>query len=243
METRNQDSHPIRYGKTNLPLSQEEASKKIDFLTERIPAVRDQLELTNVNEFGSQEEYASWRRRAIAALSMMKAELRFLEGWLGLSKKASPAPAAAVLQTNEQVEGVKLYAMMLADEISNDYILTYDRSCLPENKTNAQLRMSELGALKARLQAAFTDVAARLAETNASTQKALVIVKAPLHQLLLQVETEVSVVRGFIRAMGGIENDWMTLLAQALARAVSEGFTLTQKEEETLAIIRSRENF
>lgn len=228
------------FDRKHPPLNTQAAQDKLESLATSIEFIETRLQFADRETFPSSDTYRNWRSRATSALSYMRQERSFLEGWMrvqgsgdntrtelvGLTKSAKKL----VLETQSQ----KLFdeALSLSRSIGKIYLPRYSSKLAPNGLPAAKSQRDHLLLLKQEIMAGLTEVTA-LAASNAAKTEVLRRAKAPLLQLLSKVDMEFAIVKSYIRNNTSSQ-DWMTVCVQALLRAVAEGFELTSIENELI---------
>ena len=81
------DTERRKYGHQAPPTTRPLALARLDELELEKSRIETQLEHKEPEDYRTDKEFDSWRRRAIAALGHINAELRFIEKWLSLQPK------------------------------------------------------------------------------------------------------------------------------------------------------------
>lgn len=234
------ESQPRPYSRNYPPKTQADAHERIDALRTDITEIETKLDHADPDTYCSDDAYASWRRRATAALTHKKTELGYLKGWLTdqqtAEKRATTARQSANL--SDIVTQIKGRAQELADEIGRGYHPCYTKESPPDNIPAALERLDDLVAIKTQLQNAFSEITAAWV-SYPLRRDGLLVPKRPLQAINCKVEKEIVVIRGYLRD-GKDEKNWAGVCAKALARAVHEGFVLTSEEIDALEGLMKR---
>lgn len=233
---RDQNDHNLepaeRYSRDNPPPDKQTAEEAIEDLKLDIVSIQTDLDHTGPDTYLGPDDYDTWRRRAVTALRYARQELAYLEYWID--------PGSHWVNRRKEnlqgiAQGVRARAAALRHEIECAYEPLYTAARQPENLSEAIERQAQLVGVKQRIQSAFSEI------TNAWTshaldRSALSGVKSPLHQMLVLVEEEIGIVKAFLRNASTLSSqaNWKSVCAQALTRAVAEGFRLTPTEQAVL---------
>jgi hypothetical protein len=171
-----------------------------------------------------------WQKRAIGALSYIRAEQKFLEKWL----KAEPAekpqsqlhsvkshpvvkkPEPPVVQTakrkeaekmltaevNEfRIEQLRIYVRAHAEEMERRYQREYNAETAPQSLTDALARVKELKQLMRECQTIFEDVNAKATSSDISLD-GLSKTKKPLVKISDDILVEVRFLKKWLTVQG-----------------------------------------
>ncbi len=181
-----------RFGHLNPPPSIAVAEERLEDLEVQNESVGAQLEFKVPADFRTDGEYIGWQKRAIGALSYIRAELKFLEKWLKaeLAKKPQPKlqsvksppvvkkPEPPVVQptvkkeaekalTDEvigfHVEQFRVYVQAFAEEMERRYKCEYNSETDPQGVMDALRRVLALKQQMRECQTVFEDVNAKAA--------------------------------------------------------------------------------
>lgn len=244
-------STETRYSRINPPGNEAEATERLDTLAADTARIETQLDRTSPEDFASDDEYDTWRKRATSALGWVRKESTFLERWLE-DKQAAEQAAERRASAQKRggnlaqiAEGIKRRAGELAAEIGRDYTAVYTVSAQPASLEDARRRMMEITAIRQRVQGALAEISAAWTSHPLERKRASGA-KYPLTTIITMLGVESAVVKDYIRREsaknpGGpqLTADWKGVCARALTRAVSEGFVLTAEEQATYDQLRA----
>lgn len=243
----NQPATPKRaavepFSRTNPPPSEAEALVVMDNLTATAASIEAKLDHTDPEDFPSDEQYHTWRQRAINALGFTRRELTFLERWLRERKRSAGRPGHHAQDSPQLYDDLQIVVQTIRDrvqelaaQIGGEYTPRYTPAHPPESMLAAHERMATLSGIRYQLQAAFSEITAAWI-SHPLRRADLSGIKSPLQHILAQVEVENGVVKGYIRTheMQSHPPSWPAVLSRALSRAVAEGFALTPTEQAVL---------
>lgn len=196
------------------------------------------LEFKDANDFPGVPEYEQWRRRAMKALSYRRREINFLEQWLAQERRKSGTPVAqpVPMPPPQDITPLMFIAERMAREMKERYAPRYADATPPPNMQAAQWRLNELKGINAALDQRRGDLkleGVRLGFSHAQCTQA----RAALDAFGKELGVELTFVRSYITTVvqqDRSEPDWKDVCADALTRAVSEGFKLTEREQVVL---------
>lgn len=236
-----------RFQRTNPPPDRDTALARVDILSADVASIEAKLDHMDPESFQDDAAYERWRSRAIGALAHTKEELTFLRKWIDTIDREEKRPAprqshgTSELQKISQI--IRARAGTLAMSINALYVRRYSKNDQPVSVAAAHAQKVHLTEVRQALQKAFGEI------SNAWTSHPLRRddlpgVKAPLQAILSDLETEMGVVKEYIRLSNQktVNPSWQTVCANALTRAVAEGFKLTDEEQETLKQIQNENN-
>ena len=88
MERNQNTPKETKYKRTAPPLTREEANARLDEIELAKAQIETDLKHKDLDDFPIDDEFYTWRSRAISALGHINAEINFIEKWLSLQPKA-----------------------------------------------------------------------------------------------------------------------------------------------------------
>jgi len=221
----------VRYNRNNPPRTEEEAKDRVDQLSGDITCIETDLEHKQVESFADDAAYEAWRSRAIAALALKKTEFKFLRDWL---KGVDQAKKPDLMKISQEIRD---RAKNMAEEIRPDYVRVYDAEHLPSTPNEAHQRLAAVGTVRVRVQACLSEISAAWVQYPLRRSD-LIAVKAPLVEILNEIEAEAKITKAFITKDVADalpkRRFWKSVCVTALTRAAVSGFVLTPEEQEVL---------
>ncbi len=211
-----------RFCASNPPPDEDKARERIDRITLDMATIEADLQHPSPTRFADDAEREVWRGRAEIALHHYKKEKAFLESWL--RQRTCDLPACA--------QDVRERARAMTKEFEKKYTPVFTTDDPPKDLATANTRYAELTGIKHQIQAMLSEITTAWA-SNALSRSGLANLKDPLNRIMAQIETELCALKAFRRnnTVLGSQKKWKTVCAQALSRAVSEGFVLTPDEQ------------
>jgi hypothetical protein len=131
-------------------------------------------------------------------------------------------------------------ASKLAREIDESYTKVYTGEQPPQSIEEAEQQLAHVLAVKSSLQSAFSEITEAWC-THPLRRGDLPLVKKPLVEILLRVETEMRTIKSFLKQQGAAKMPkhlyWKSVCIAALMRASFEGFKLTEEEQEVVKVL------
>jgi len=229
---------PVQIDHKYPPPSMEAADQRIVQAKAIATEIEVKLEFKDANDFPGVPEYEQWRRRAMKALSYRRREINFLEQWLAQERRKSGTPVAQPVPVPppQDITPLMVIAERMVRELRKRYVPRFSDAVPPPNMMAAQARLNELKGLNAAHGQRTSDLsleATRLGFTPKQCRPA----RAVLDAFVKEVGVELIFVRSYITSVvqqDRSEPDWKDVCADALTRAVSEGFKLTEREQVVL---------
>ena len=169
-----------RYSRNNPPLNRDEGERRIDELEQSIVLTEGDLEIKNVQDFGTPDALHEWRIRARRSIGYRKHEIRFLRQWLRSQAPSEPTNPEVLAEFNAVVsEFLAQHPYVVKSWKFDDKGLT--ETMLGRRRELLTLRgkyekfMSHLETERRRLQCSFLDL------KNA---------KARVHKIIRSMEPE-----------------------------------------------------
>lgn len=220
------------------PPSMEAAEQRMLEVMAKATDIEVQLEFKDPKDFADPSEYEHWRRRAMKALGYRRRESNFLEQWLARERKKSGAsivPANAQMMP-QHIAPLLAIAERMAREMRERYVPRYADATPPPSIVAAQTRLNELKGVNAALERCRGDLKLEGVRLGFSHGQCT-LARAPLDAFGKELGVELSAVRSYITNVvqsDRAEPDWKDVCADAITRAASEGFKLTEREQVVL---------
>ncbi len=229
------------YSYRNPPPSHEVALARLHELEVAVQSIEVQLQHGNPNEFPSDDDFLTWKGRATGAAGHYRAEIAYLERWMGVrgsqSGQGGPQHVSSA-QYRTGIEEISGKVRNMTAQVREKYKRVYSEGHLPADVVAARTRRQELSALIQMCTGFFKDLKLS-AEAGGVGEERMQKLRKPLSTIYMEIQAENKLInRTFHNAVEGPQVDWTLFLLSLLDRAVTSGFTLTDEERKTAEAIR-----
>jgi ElaB/YqjD/DUF883 family membrane-anchored ribosome-binding protein len=243
-DTRNEDVETTeRYSRKNPPSNKECALDAIDEIEEDISQIEAKLQFTVAESYASEEEYQSWRRRAISALGYSQNELRFLQKWIAQGVQSLeilsigsgvelPRPVLTKVTKGLLQQDIRARVRTLASTLISEVEEYFHFGYKPTTLIEAEKQRDVLRATMSRIECGILEITEKGILCGMSKND-IVTAKIPLTGLKVRAQADLAVVKAYIR-QNQVDSDWRSVCVKALSRAASQGFKLSVNEIEIL---------
>jgi hypothetical protein len=206
------------------------------FLEESAEHISAQLEFADPQEYPDDESFFGWKGRAVSALSHVRAEIKFIERWIGIQEFESKF-------RDLQTQGAPLFQLgtivrRLSAEMVSRYQPVYGTDVPPPNYDEALARRDELNDIGQRFHGFFQGfkLLVELAGITEAEGKKLIQPMVIISQRMAQ---EVNFLRKYLRTYVSGSNRIQALL-DIVDRVTQEQQTLTLTQIEKTIVEEAR---
>ncbi len=228
------------FGYHNPPPSEGEALGRLHEIEVKVQSIEAQLQYGSGADFASPKDFTRWRSRAMGSLGFYRAEISYIERWIGARGSISGFGGPQhISSTNYRTGLEEVNALMrrATEQVSARYQRIYGEDNLPVNLELARGRKAELDLLARMCAELFGELKA-LAKLRGIGRDRLRKIWRPLATISEEISTERALVW---RALEGDPNRiaWIPFLLSLVDRATAAGLVCTEDEQQTIETIRA----
>lgn len=232
------------YSYRNQPPSYEVALARLHELEVAVQSIDVQLQHSNPNEFPDDDTFLTWKGRATGAMGHYKAEIAYLERWMGVrgSQSGHGRDGQQHVSSGQYRTGIEEIAadvQRMTTDVRQKYKRVYVEGNMPPDVAAARKRRNEFYEPMQLCVRYFKELKSK-GEASSIGEEKMVKLRKPLSTLYMEMQAESKLIGKFIRdnEPQGERVDWTLFLLSLLERAVASGFVLTDKEKATVEEIR-----
>lgn len=231
------------YSYRNPPPSHDVALARLHELEVAVQSIEVQLQHSNPNEFPSDDDFLTWKGRATGAAGHYRAEIGYLERWVGArgsqSGQGGPQHVSGA-QYRTGVEEITTKVRNMTTQVREKYKRIYSEGHQPADVATARARRQELSSVIQMCTGFFKELKLS-AEAAGLGEERMAKLRKPLSTIYMDVQAENKVIAKFFRENvqeGPRDVNWTLFLLSVIERAVKSGFVMTDEEKNTAEAIR-----
>ncbi len=227
----------VRFSLMNSPPSIQAARAKLDEVGTAIEHIAAELEFSTPEDFASDDDYQSWRKRATAALAYNRQERTYLAGWIrsAEAKKAQELSLQAAASDIARIDGEVKEINGFVEEViaCSGFRRLFNDKSYPNNLATARERRERLIKMRTSIENAIAELKERRVQACDTVRKRTSNAKRRLAAMINPINQELGFLRGFIgrNPHKVSQYDWLTICISLIERLRREGVALTKDED------------